>query len=319
MTQTLFVADDSKTIHTIIQMALKASVYNIVSVNSAKGALEAGNHSPNIILLDYYMPDGSGYDVCRALKSNAQTSSIPIVMLGGTYKNFDENLARQAGADGILMKPFKTDQLIEILDAASTGRLAGGPAPTAPAPIASAPTYQPAPPAPAPAPPPPAPAPPAFQAPPSPTFAPEPAAFEAAPTPAPARQPEPAPFEAAPTPAPARRPEPAPFEAAPTPAPARAPVQPVQLDEVAPVRSGSGLSAVPREEIESMIKDEVKATVKAELPGLLRTILGEVFQQKVLPKLMARADQRVEAAVDEGFTAKIQEQVRTELETLLAD
>lgn len=303
MTQTLLVADDSKTIHKIVEMALKASQYNVVSVNSAQGALEAANHSPNVILLDYYMPDGSGYDVCRALKENAQTRSIPIVMLGGTYKNFDENLARQAGADGVLIKPFKTDALLEILQAASSGQLvAAAPAFTPPPAeeVRAAPTYEadlrPAP----------------IQPPPAaglPVYNPPPVVSSFAP-PVPTMDDE---QHTQPV-------DPDEIEVVSAASQPRIPVAPA-VSAAIPTKSGSGLSsiALTRSEIESLIKDEVKASVKAELPGLLRTILGEVFQQKVLPKLMARADQRVEAAIDEAFTTKIQEHVRTELESLLAD
>lgn len=301
MTQTLLVADDSKTIHKIIEMALKASSYNVVSVDSAKGALEAANHSPNVILLDYYMSDGSGYDVCRSLKSNAQTRSIPIVMLGGTYKNFDESLARQAGADGVLLKPFKTDALLEVLRAAASGQLQAAPveAPIAePPPLAApVPTYE-------------ADLRPAPVQPPVSAGIPVYNLTPAASTFAPAKQDD----------EPHTQPvDPDEIELVSTSQP-RIPVAPA-VSASTSTKSVSGLSsiALTRSEIESLIKEEVKSSVKAELPGLLRTILGEVFQQKVLPKLMARADQRVAAAVDEAFTSKIQEHVRSELELLLAD
>ncbi len=316
MTQTLLVADDSKTIHKIVEMALKASPYDIVSVNSAQGALDAASRIPNVILLDYYMPDGTGYDVCRALKSNAQTSGIPIVMLGGSYKNFNEGLARESGADGVLMKPFKTDALLEILNAASSGQLA---APVS-APVATvSPVLAPALPVARAMPP----AQPVYVAPvvqaPIPVVAPLRAA---ATVPMPVTAPIPMPESSVPT-SPdnphTQQIEPDDIEVVASTSQPRIPVAAAVGEQVA--KSGSGLSsiALTRSEIESLIKEEVKAGVKAQLPTLLRTILGEVFQQKVLPKLMARADERVASAIDASMKAKIQEQVRSELEALLAD
>ena len=118
MSQTVLVADDSKTIRQIVEMALKASSWEVVGVGSAQDAMQAARQNPSVILLDYYMPDGSGYDVCRQLKAEAATRAIPVVMLGGTYKSFDEGLARQSGADAVLMKPFKTDALLSAMEEA---------------------------------------------------------------------------------------------------------------------------------------------------------------------------------------------------------
>ena len=118
MSQTVLVADDSQTIRQIVGMALKASSYQILEASSARATMDALQRRPDIILLDYYMPDGSGYELCRAIKNNDATRHIHVVMLGGTYKNFDENMARQAGADAVIWKPFKTDQLISALNAA---------------------------------------------------------------------------------------------------------------------------------------------------------------------------------------------------------
>ena len=74
-----------------------------------------------------------------------------------------------------------------------------------------------------------------------------------------------------------------------------------------------------RDEIEAMIVDQVKATVKAELPGLLRNVMSEIFAQKLLPKLTEHADARVQEAINHGLASRIQQEVRDELERLLAE
>ena len=291
MGQTVLVADDSQTIRKIVEMALKASTYQVVGVGSAQDAMEAASHAPSVILLDYYMPDGSGYDVCRALKGNAGTSGIPVIMLGGTYQSFDEDLARQSGADGIVMKPFKTDTLIDAIEAVQSG---AGAAPVAPEAAA------PPPPQPEPAAPPPQP---------------EPVMMEPEPEPvAPPPQPEPEPPPRTPTPAPTGGSQPsvdvnASSRTPSSPPPATAPA----------TTSGSGPIGVSRGEIEKMIRDEVRATVKAELPAMLRSVMGETFQQKVLPKLINHTEERVEKMITDRMETAIREQVRVELERLLAE
>lgn len=318
MSQTVLVADDSQTIRKIVEMALKGSDYQVIGVASAQDAMDAARQSPSVILLDYYMPDGSGYDVCRALKANPSTSGIPVVMLGGSYKQFDESMARQSGADGVVMKPFKTDTLISAIEAVRSG--AGAPPP----PIQTAqnaptqPTHS---------------TPPAYGAaqPEPPRYAPTP--LGGTPTPPPAQPtshtppPQPAPaFPSSPTPPPV-----APTPAAPTPAPASAGSQPristpdvnasTRQPTVAPTTQGSGNINVglSKAEIEKMIREEVKNAVKSELPALLRNVMGETFQQKVLPKLVEHTEQRVEQLISSRMESQIREQVRVELERLLAE
>jgi len=351
MSQTVLVADDSQTIRKIVEMALKGSAYQVIGVGSAQDAMEAARYAPSVILLDYYMPDGSGYDVCRALKSNAATSDIPVIMLGGTYKQFDENMARQSGADGIVMKPFKTDTLVNAIEAVLAGSASAPPpqpgafnAPAAPAP----PAYTPEPMrdlTPAPALPPqrdPTPAP----APPQRDFTPAPTPMrDLTPAPAPPQQPEPAPalapmhtpppFEQQPRPAFAQAPVPTPAPSAPvagsqpriaTPdvnASSRQPVtptQPAQTPAPTPTSGSGSLNiAMSRAEIEKMLREEVRNVVKQELPGMLRTVMGETFQTKVLPKLMQHTEERVERMVSERLEVAIRDNVRVELERLLSE
>jgi DNA-binding response OmpR family regulator len=317
MTETVLVADDSRTIRQIVEMALKASSWEVVGVDNAQDAVQAARQSPSVILLDYYMPDGSGYDVCRALKSDAQTSSIPIVMLGGTYKNFDEALARQAGADEVLMKPFKTDALIDALETAQANGAAAAP----PEPSYEAPTPEPEPE-------------PSYEAP-----TPEPEPVYEAPTP------EPEPVYEAPTPTPRRTSQqqqqkdktPLPK----TPSRPRIPSEPARSASTPDITPGStpgaqtsastptptptpgsgsaGTGGIDRAELEALVKEEVKSAVRSELPALLRNVMGEIFQQKVLPKLMEHAEARVKSVVRENLSGQIQNQVRAELERLLEE
>jgi hypothetical protein len=74
-----------------------------------------------------------------------------------------------------------------------------------------------------------------------------------------------------------------------------------------------------RAEIETMVREEVKRSVKEQLPGLLRNIMGDVFQKKVLPKLLEHGQQRVDAIVQDRLGEQIREAVRVEIERLLAE
>jgi CheY-like chemotaxis protein len=295
MAHTILVADDSKTIRKIVEMALKASPFQLIEAASARATMEAVQRGPDVILLDYYMPDGSGYDVCRAIKQNAATRHIPVVMMGGTYRNFDENMARQAGANAVITKPFKVDDLLGALKTAMSG------ATQAPAPRAATPSSP---------------------APPPNPFSANPAARGNLSSPGGLSSPPPRPNESGVPGLPGQGSQPR----IPTPVPQRniqAP-QAGSQPRIDPARhsaptSGSGGSGVDRGELEEMIRSEVQRAVREELPGLLRNVMGDLFQQKILPRLVKHSEERVNAMLNENLAKRVQEQVRVELEHLLRE
>ena len=75
--------------------------------------MKAVQLSPDLILLDFLMPELNGFDVCKALRENEQTRSIPIMAVTCLSKEEDIERIFKAGADEYLPKPFKVDQLQE--------------------------------------------------------------------------------------------------------------------------------------------------------------------------------------------------------------
>ena len=86
----------------------------------AKNGHEAINivrtNNPDIILLDIQLPDMNGYEICRLVKSDTAMSHIKVVMLSGMTQNSDWLIAREAGADGYITKPFSSIALIKKLE-----------------------------------------------------------------------------------------------------------------------------------------------------------------------------------------------------------
>jgi len=80
--------------------------YDVESALDGKEALEkVGNTYIDLILLDVMMPDINGYEVCKKIKSNSSTMSIPIVMVTALKDKQDRIAALEAGADDFLSKP----------------------------------------------------------------------------------------------------------------------------------------------------------------------------------------------------------------------
>jgi len=67
---------------------------------------------PDLILVDASMPKMNGFTLCEALRNNAATAAIPIIMLTALRSHFGQLNALAHGADAYLTKPFKVDELV---------------------------------------------------------------------------------------------------------------------------------------------------------------------------------------------------------------
>jgi CheY-like chemotaxis protein len=68
---------------------------------------------PDIVLLDVHLPKMDGYEVCKFIKSDPNTSHTKVLMISGMVQNSDLLKAREAGADDYITKPFVPTELIE--------------------------------------------------------------------------------------------------------------------------------------------------------------------------------------------------------------
>lgn len=121
MTQQILVVDDSRTVRTVVEWVFHGSPYHVVTAATASEAVRAiRQHVPAVVLVDYSLPDQSGYELCQELRRDPSTSAVKLIMLGGTWGGFDEAKVPLCGADDFIYKPFKTDDLIEKVAAVLT-------------------------------------------------------------------------------------------------------------------------------------------------------------------------------------------------------
>lgn len=105
--QTILVVDDVKE-NTKMLSALLSKQARILFSLSGKQALDIIEREiPDLILLDVVMPDLSGYDVCRKLKSDPRTQDIPIIFVTGLSDEEDEEVGLSMGAIDYIIKPYK--------------------------------------------------------------------------------------------------------------------------------------------------------------------------------------------------------------------
>ena len=81
------------------------------SLNSAEKKLH-NNNDFSLILLDLMLPDGSGLDLCKKIKGNPETESIPIIILTAKDDEVDKVVGFELGADDYVTKPFSVRELI---------------------------------------------------------------------------------------------------------------------------------------------------------------------------------------------------------------
>ena len=112
MAKRILVADDEEDVKIVVQLLLEAKGYEIVTAYDGLDAVEqAKTMLPDLILLDIMMPLIDGFEVCQRLKADAQTESIPIVMLSASAQTESKQRAMEAGAIDYIVKPFEPADL----------------------------------------------------------------------------------------------------------------------------------------------------------------------------------------------------------------
>ncbi len=108
----ILVVDDIAENVRLLEAVLQPRGYRVIAAASGRDALEwLGRDSIDLVLLDIVMPEMDGYEVCRAIRSNATTRFLPVVMI--TASGDQEKLAAvEAGADDFVTKPFNQAELL---------------------------------------------------------------------------------------------------------------------------------------------------------------------------------------------------------------
>jgi len=107
------VVEDEADLQEVLQYNLRQAGFDVVATQRGREALGlARAERPNVILLDLMLPDVPGTDVCRTLKSDPQTSAIPVVMLTAKGEEIDRVVGFELGAEDYVVKPFSVRELV---------------------------------------------------------------------------------------------------------------------------------------------------------------------------------------------------------------
>ena len=112
----ILVAEDDENIRTGLVDTLESEGYRATPAQDGKQALELfAAEAFDLVLLDIMMPEKSGYDVCRSIRS--QDEEIPVIMLTAKGEEVDKVIGLQLGADDYITKPFGVHELLARISA----------------------------------------------------------------------------------------------------------------------------------------------------------------------------------------------------------
>ncbi len=112
MNEKILIVDDEPAMRAGLEALLERQGYRVRTVSDGSSALrECGFDAPDLILLDVMMPGRDGFEICRELKSNAETRLIPVVLITGLSEKSDRINGIEAGADDFLSKPIDVTEL----------------------------------------------------------------------------------------------------------------------------------------------------------------------------------------------------------------
>ena len=116
MSARVLVVDDEPQILRALRTSLRGAGYEVETAETAEEALAAlAANPPDAVVLDLVLPDGSGTEVCRELRT---WSSAPVIVLSVVGDEAEKVAALDAGADDYVTKPFGVDELLARLRAA---------------------------------------------------------------------------------------------------------------------------------------------------------------------------------------------------------
>ncbi len=113
----ILVVDDSAFIHQLVRDILEPRGYEVEkAMNGHEAMVAIGQSPPELVLLDIVMPEMSGYQVCRLLRADPRTRTLPVVMMTAKDTQKDRFWGMEVGADAYVTKPIDERSLISTVE-----------------------------------------------------------------------------------------------------------------------------------------------------------------------------------------------------------
>jgi DNA-binding response OmpR family regulator len=114
--ETILVVDDSPTICKLVELSLTKAGYRIETARTGEGGIEAAQtRAPDLILLDFLLPDIKGDDVCRAISAQVKLAQVPVIVMSAKGEEIGECFAAMPNVMNIISKPFSPEALLAVV------------------------------------------------------------------------------------------------------------------------------------------------------------------------------------------------------------
>ncbi|XOJ73853.1 phosphate regulon transcriptional regulator PhoB [Candidatus Pelagibacter sp. Uisw_114] len=118
MSVSIHIVEDEQPIITLVKYNLEKEGYKVsFSDNGNDGIEDIKRLSPDLVLLDWMLPDFSGVEICKSLKKEKNFKNIPIIILTAKGENEDKVKGLNSGADDYITKPFSFPELLARIKA----------------------------------------------------------------------------------------------------------------------------------------------------------------------------------------------------------
>ena len=115
---TVLLVEDEPAQRELLAYNLEAEGFDVITAdNGEDGLILVDENDPDLIVLDWMMPQLSGIEVCRRLKSNSKTRQIPVIMLSARAEEVDRVRGLETGADDYVVKPYSVIELMARIKA----------------------------------------------------------------------------------------------------------------------------------------------------------------------------------------------------------
>ena len=114
----ILVVEDERPIREMIAFGLRRAGFEVREAADAQsGRAEVANKRPDLLLVDWMLPDTSGLEFTRALKRDRETRELPVIMLTARAEEGDKVAGLEGGADDYITKPFSPRELLARINA----------------------------------------------------------------------------------------------------------------------------------------------------------------------------------------------------------
>ena len=123
----ILIVEDEKPIRDMVAFGLRRAGYEVREAEDCSSArAQIADRRPDVLLVDWMLPDQSGLELTRAIKRNKDTEDMPVIMLTARADEHDKVTGLEGGADDYVTKPFSPRELLARINAVLRRAMPGG-------------------------------------------------------------------------------------------------------------------------------------------------------------------------------------------------